>query len=593
MMNLRKKVFIAFMGFIIVPLLIICFITYLMFQNVTEKKYTEQSELTVKSIGRNIAGIIKEANYQSDSWMLKDIQSLLITLNDPNNLEGRNDPKNDYKLRNIFLTYEPLGTFSLYNLLGEKFSSGVIPFSHVPFEVLSKHPIYEEVRNLHGFPRWIGPYENPELTGNNNLFSQIRIVNEFETPSNKIGTMFLQFDFKEMDKIFNFYNQENSHFLLVNQQGVILYDNRKVINGTNLNKYLSERVELNTSYTSTKMDFDGVESVVTIYDVGLEKYGAPKWMLISITPWDYLSGDLAAILKWVSLIMLLFLISALLFNLLFVNRYIRVIIRIVSSMKQVERGDLDVRVKVEGKDETTILARGFNSLVLRINDLLEEVKQEQERKNKAELMLLQAQIKPHFLFNTLESINALAVQNQGKKVSQLVYRLGTILRISFHHKEEIAIGLELDYLKNYMEIQKYRFEELFDFEINLPRELENYSILKLTLQPLVENSIQHGFEGIAYKGIISIHAEDGGDHIVLWLEDNGIGIPDDVLARFQYRKGYVQKSEAEQAIRVGLGVMNVADRLRIHYGTGYGLYICSEPGKGTRIKCIIPKTTAR
>lgn len=227
--------------------------------------------------------------------------------------------------------------------------------------------------------------------------------------------MFLQFDFKEMDKIFNFYNQKNSHFLLVNQQGVILYDNRKLTNGSNLNKFLSQKVDLTETYATSRVKFDGIESLVTVYDIGLEKYGTPKWALVSVTPWDYISGEMSIILKWVGTIMFLFLISALLFNLLFVNRYIRAIIRIVSSMKQVERGDLDVRVKVQGNDEMTVLSRGFNSLVSRIHDLVEEVKQEQEHKNKAELSLLQAQIKPHFLFNTLESINALAVQNQGKK----------------------------------------------------------------------------------------------------------------------------------------------------------------------------------
>ncbi|WP_231392016.1 MULTISPECIES: cache domain-containing sensor histidine kinase [Paenibacillus] len=592
MMNLRKKVFLAFMGFIIIPLLSISIFTYMIFQDITQEKYMEQSELTIKSIGRNIASLFKEANYYSDYWMLGDnLQTQLVELNEnPPSDEQLNNVTNS--LRKIFLTYEPLGTFSVYNLYGENYSSGVIPFTPIPFKTLKDHPIYEEVKNLNGFPRWIGPYENPELTGDNNLFSQVRTVNYYETPgSGRIGTMFLQFDFKEMDKIFNFYNQKNSHFLLVNQQGVILYDNRKLTNGSNLNKFLSQKVDLTETYATSRVKFDGIESLVTVYDIGLEKYGTPKWALVSVTPWDYISGEMSIILKWVGTIMFLFLISALLFNLLFVNRYIRAIIRIVSSMKQVERGDLDVRVKVQGNDEMTVLSRGFNSLVSRIHDLVEEVKQEQEHKNKAELSLLQAQIKPHFLFNTLESINALAVQNQGKKVSQLVYRLGTILRISFHHKEEIALGLEIDYLKNYMEIQKYRFEELFDFEIHLPRELENHSILKLTLQPLVENSIQHGFEGITYQGIITIRVEDGGDHIILWVEDNGIGIPEDVLVRFQYRKKNPRLDTNEP--RVGLGVLNVADRLRIHYGNGYGLYICSEPNKGTRIKCIIPKTTAR
>ncbi|MGV2788377.1 sensor histidine kinase, partial [Clostridium perfringens] len=130
-----------------------------------------------------------------------------------------------------------------------------------------------------------------------------------------------------------------------------------------------------------------------------------------------------------------------------------------------------------------------------INNLFAQIKKEQRQKTDAEMRVLQAQIKPHFLFNTLVSINVLAVQNEGRKVSEMVYRLASILRISIQEKEEITLDEEIKHLQSYLEIQKFRFEELFEYEIDVPKELMHSRILKLTLQPLGENSIQHGFEG--------------------------------------------------------------------------------------------------
>jgi sensor histidine kinase YesM len=284
---------------------------------------------------------------------------------------------------------------------------------------------------------------------------------------------------------------------------------------------------------------------------------------------------------------------ALIFNLMFVRRTVTFIVRVVKAMRKVERGDLSTRIKVVGKDETTTLARGFNSLVTRVSELLEDVKQEQRRKRKAEMMLLQAQIKPHFLFNALESINILAVQNEGRKVSKMVLRLAKILRISIQQKEEITIEQELEHLTSYLEIQKYRFEELFEYTIDVPKPLLSNPILKLTLQPLVENSIQHGFDGIDYMGQIHVRAREEGSNIALYIEDNGIGITQQQLALFatsgmtSLQEMYEETPETGE--RRGLGVSNVADRLRIHYGNGYGLILCSASGQGTVIKCLIPK----
>jgi sensor histidine kinase YesM len=399
----------------------------------------------------------------------------------------------------------------------------------------------------------------------------------------------------ELNRIFSFYNSQGKidrRFLIVAGNGNIVYDNSQPADGRRIGDYLDTDKGIDMASASAQsrtIAFDGHKSLVSVQDLQLQRLGVGDWKLVMVTSWQYLSGDSALVLRWMIALTSVSLLLALVFNLMFVRRTVIFIVRVVRAMRQVERGDLSTRVAVVGNDETTALSRGFNSLVRRVSELLEDVKEEQSRKRKAEMMLLQAQIKPHFLFNALESINILAVQNEGRKVSKMVQRLANIFRISIQQKEEITIEQELEHLMSYLEIQKYRFEELFEYTIDVPKELMSRTILKLTLQPLVENSIQHGFEGIAYMGKIEIKAVQEDSDLAFYIADNGIGIPEHrLLSLAKSGIAALHEESPETGERRGLGVGNVADRLRIHYGSGYGLMLCSAPGHGTIIKCLIP-----
>lgn len=197
------------------------------------------------------------------------------------------------------------------------------------------------------------------------------------------------------------------------------------------------------------------------------------------------------------------------------------------------------------------------------------------------------------MFNTLESINALAAQNEGAKIMLMVRRLSIMLRTSMHHSEEISIKQEVEHVRSYLEIQKYRFEELFSYELNVAAEALDFTILKLTLQPLVENSIQHGFEGYEDgKGILTLDVIAEPHQIVIIVRDNGHGMRTSVLSKLAAgsNPSSKQSNAAEIGESRGLGLRNVADRLRIHYGPAFGMWICSEEGSGTVIRCVIPKS---
>lgn len=595
-MNLRKKVYLAFIAFIIAPLFIVGVITYILMQNIIERNFTDQTELTINAVVSNISSVFKEANTYSEFWRfqtdLNKLYALPISVWKSPNFEEKKYAEDI--MMNTFLTFGPVNQAIIYNLLGDSFSNQKerpTSIKYVPFEKLQEHPVFSEMIRENGTPTWFGPYEYPDLTKNETLYTTFRLIREPDFMNVK-GYLLEQMNLSELDFIFRafLHNQPpESRFMIVNHDGLILQDSGHELNSMSIYDYIIDDIDLASEYQTQKMSFRNVESMLSVYNFNLEHAGIKNWSLVYVTPWVYISGKTLGVMKTVAIITVSCLIFALLFNLLFVNRYIRFILKLVSSMKQVELGNLNVRVPVSGKDETTVMARGFNNLVERINSLVLEVKMEQQHKNRAELMLLAAQIKPHFLFNTLESMNALAIQNEGKKVSQFIYRLGSMLRM-FEHKEEIPLSLELDYLQNYLEIQSFRFENLFEYRIDIPASLESYFILKLTLQPLVENSIQHGFEGFEHGGRVTIKLEEQEENIVIWVEDNGLGISNEILERFQYKTTQTKiHKQTEASERVGLGIMNVADRLRIHYGAPYGIMICSMPYQGTVIKCVIPK----
>ncbi len=608
-MNLNKKIFLAFFMFIIVPLCSLGFTTYLLLLNLIEEKYAAQSELMLKAIDSNIHLIFKEANYFSDFWAVWREGNAGMSL--PTQVEDSSiqpqSPAPEESQSSVYniivesgkmaekgpLTYPPIKSAYLYKSNKDVVSFNVLPDNPLPYDEFVQTEAYKEAKKLNGAPVWVTPFEDPKLNGQYNLFVQIRVAKDFYS-LDEVGVLMIRFQVNGLDQVFENFNlnHRNQRYFILNREGTIIYDSKQQLNGTPFKDQVSENLVATAQYDTKKVSFQGNESLISVFALDVDTLGVPGLKLVSVTPWAYLSGDTVFILKWTGGIILACLICALLFNLLFVNRNVRVIVRVVNAMRRVERGNLDTRIVVDGNDETTVLSKGFNSLVERISELLQTVKYQQRRKMQAEMMLLQAQIKPHFLFNMLESINALAVQNQGKKVSQMIKRIAGILRISVHSREEIPLAQEIEHLIYYLEIQQFRFEDLFEFTIDIPENLMDCMILKLTLQPLVENSIQHGFEGIAYKGLIHVSAREEEGNIMICVQDNGIGMSNETLARFRYKLDMDESLVDPIAVngeRRGLGVGNVADRTRIRYGSRYGLFICSAPGQGTIIQCVIPK----
>ncbi|MFD0586424.1 sensor histidine kinase [Paenibacillus sp. GCM10027627] len=598
-MNLRPKLMLAFISLIIIPMIGLGIFSFVNSETLLEKKYSEQTEITLKAIGGNISYFFRELDQLSNGNVISsEVQDTLrkseLPFDDPITLIQINQAEKE--MSRILFQHPAVSFVVLYARDGTMFRSNrndPTTFRPISFADLQRQSLYDEVIKLGGRPLWIGPHEQRDLTGvEPPLFTMMRVVKELES-FNDLGIMVTQFKTEEVISMLKaFQNPESesqgARYFILNSEGLVMLDSNKRYDGNSIDLYTNSMPQLTKDYESARMDFDGVDSLVSSYQ--LDRNG---WILLSVQSWNSLTNENIRFVQWIGMITVIGLISAVLFNVFFVNRVAKSIIKVVRKMRLVEQGLLDIRVTAQGKDETVLLANSFNSMVERIGDLLSEVRTEQERKQHAEMMLMQAQIKPHFLFNTLESINALAAQNEGAKIMLMVRRLSNLLRTSMHHSEEISIMQEVEHVRSYLEIQKYRFEELFTYELIVPEEAFDYTILKLTLQPLVENSIQHGFDGFDDgQGIIKIEVTVEPHQLVIMVSDNGIGMSRDVLHKLAegYSPSRKKHDEAQMGERRGLGIRNVADRLRIHYGPGFGMMICSSENYGTSIRCVIPKS---
>lgn len=686
-MSLRFKLFAAFFTLIVLPLFLSGLVAYSILTDITQDKYSRQTEITLRALNQSVDFIFQEMNKVTDSTIASAAVQEVLTKpeSDVAQIDYLHLNEVQRNFRDLLVNHPSVSFAFMYSLEDGR----IIPiylrdnFRALAFNEFTEQKLYREVLSREGLPKWVGPYEYPDLTGNEPVFTQIRVVKDIPTLSDK-GILLVQIKNSALEKLFSYFSfrpeKYETRFLIVGADGLVLFDSAFESHGKRLGDYMNEPLPAGKSYQSKRLAFGGEDSMLSSIPLTIE-----DWRLVSVAPWSSLSRDFSLYAGRVVGIIAACLFFAFVFLLVFVNRIVKMISRIIQVMRKVERGELNSGVTVSGNDELQVLARSLNSMISQLRALIGRVKREQERKNRAEMRVLQAQIKPHFLFNTLESINVLAVQNEGRKVSQMVLRLANMLRISIHGPEEIPLRQEIEHLVHYLEIQRFRFAEVFDYELDIPDALLGCMVQKLTLQPLVENCIQHGFDGLDRRGHIVIRAERSGEKLILTVADNGVGIPADILAAFHYmdegeeerlelaelaeqeeQEGWERRAEQEERTgrterawpagrearrewmasavrealkehrvsaadgepsariecrgtagglgveepeaaaaagrqrpklppahnpeRRGLGVRSVADRIRIQYGARCGLFICSLPGDGTTIKCVLPIT---
>ncbi|MNV48346.1 Sensor histidine kinase YpdA [compost metagenome] len=254
-------------------------------------------------------------------------------------------------------------------------------------------------------------------------------------------------------------------------------------------------------------------------------------------------------------------------------------------MKRLQEGDLSTRIHLNREDELQLIANNFNYMCERLELYINKVYISEITQKNAELVALQSQINPHFLYNTLEAIRMRAISQGAKDVGQMIYILSTLFRTMIKKSMVVTIADEIEYCNLYLELFQIRHKDKLQIESRISPVAMNCSIVKLLIQPVIENYIVHGFRPERFDNLIRIEVTEADERIQIVIRDNGNGIIPSKLTELQKT---LQVSMRMDAPPSSLGLCNVNERIKLYYGIEYGLSIASEIGVGTTVIMNIP-----
>lgn len=393
----------------------------------------------------------------------------------------------------------------------------------------------------------------------------------------KQGVLAIDINFRTIDELSQRVSLgKKGYVYIIDSVGNIVYHPQQQLIYAGL-KYENLEPVLNYAYGRYFDESDGEKRIITIQTVK-----PAGWKIVGVAYADeFLTTrrDVGTFLAWFLPVVIMIILAI---NIYVSARISQPIRRLERSVKMVEQGDFGTNVYVSGAYEVEQLSKRFNLMLRRIRELMDQIIQEQEAKRKSELDVLQSQINPHFLYNTLNSVTRLAELGKNEEVVTTITSLSRFFRISLSKGNHIiTVQDELEHVRNYLIIQTIRFKHKFRYEIQADPEALECLTLKLILQPLVENAIHHGIEKSAEAGFIGIEARLEGENLIFRIQDNGIGMTNDRLEKLM--QGAIRSESGS-----GVGVKNVQERITLYYGAGYGLHFDSEPEEGTTVTITIP-----
>lgn len=324
---------------------------------------------------------------------------------------------------------------------------------------------------------------------------------------------------------------------------------------------------------------DGVPHQVMIKTVGYT-----GWKLVSLVPSKNLAGDIDQ-LRWFGIALLVFVIFLLAFVNLHLSEHISgPLSRLNQAVNALEAGKEDVEFQQEGCIEVQHLAHSIRSMVSTLRHLMDDIIEQEENKRRLEMEVLQSQINPHFLYNTLDSVIWLTENERYEDATRMVASLGKLFRISLSRgKIMIPLKDELEHARHYCTIQAIRYKDKFETRITAEPDTENLYTLKLIIQPILENAIYHGMAAVDEDGLITVHAWRDENNLYIDVQDNGLGIPQETLDILLDERQPLQRSRGS-----GIGVRNIHRRIQLVFGPEYGLEFFSEPDEGTLVRIHLP-----
>ncbi|MCE5170124.1 sensor histidine kinase [Paenibacillus profundus] len=567
--SLQHKIFKFTVLLVCIPILLIGSISYWWSADILQQKVSVSDLNTVAQVGLNVQ-FMTDYVHDTSLFLIQSDEVRRFLLSNPASNESLEREISSMERFFLHLTNMKEFIHSIY-LQGE---NGVT-FSTHPEAVSLNGMMLEEVKRLRGKPLWFIQKHN-----NYETLSFIREIRDVNNVGRRLGMVQVNIDLNYVRQLLNQQRiGTRDSFYLLNEEGLVLTStvDDNVYSKLPDNFEFPDQAYGDHGYYTVAMD---KERYLITY-AGIAKTG---WRIAHAVPLKEMLEENAVITKIMLIAMIASLVVCVVTAILFSKRIIRPIQHLRSLMLRMERGQFQGRVQVQSNDEIAQLGRSFNRMNERLHELVNQVYEAELRKKEAELKAFQAQINPHFLYNTLDTIYWMSRMEKAYETAQLVEALSKLFRLSLNSGQELTtVRDEVNHLKNYMIIQQKRYEDMIDFHLETDNEdTLNGRTVKLILQPFVENAIVHGIEKLGEPGCIRVDVFRQEDKLIYRISDTGTGVDVAEMERLMHESG---------ANNRGFAIKNVNDRIQLYFGDDCGVTFKNNEAGGTIVEIIQPWKT--
>ncbi|ACL75356.1 sensor histidine kinase [Ruminiclostridium cellulolyticum] len=580
--SIKSKIFIFYAGILLASLSIFAILTINISNQAIVEKVTKNAERELSLIDKSLLNLANNSeNYARILSMDNRMQNQLERIEN-NELDSIDNIEVEKTLSTVISNVvQPNTNIAAASIMSSKymfFDVGYIDNSSIS-RYFNRDLINSITKNK--VPTWTRLFKvRYKFGGDEDVFAIAKTIIGMDT-GHVLGTAVLYLKEKDVAAIYlnNIVNENDKFYIVDNQKNIIstqdkseLY--RKFDEELYLGKYKLEDI----SDTKSLIRNIGDKKVL----ITVQNFDKLDWKVVSVIPLDEITYENKKMTQLILIFGVTCLICAFVASYLLSYTISKPILKLVNIMKEIKSGNLKLRADLNVKGEIGMLGDGFNSLMDKINVLVEHIYTEQRLKRENEFKLLQSQIKPHFLYNTIETIISFIKLNLKDNAMLTAKYLAGFYRISLSKGNDIiTIRDEMNLIDNYLSIQKMRYVEYLDYRLEFEEEILKYQIPKLTLQPLVENSIYHGLKQKEDRGILIIKGEFENGEIKIEVFDDGVGMSEENINRVLNRLINGQKSN-------DFGIYSVNSRLKLLYGDEYGLSIESKESEFTRVTLRLP-----
>jgi two-component system sensor histidine kinase YesM len=540
--------------------------------------YIYFSETVNKKTETNFRQIISQTNKGIDATLYsyeKMTQNIIASEVIQNNLKQllRCEKNNEVvsqivqdELSTITLSEELISSIQIipkdHQTINYVFSSNYVDYTLLDatcYESIKSKYWYKRVIESYGEIFWLSEVLIPrvdQIGMERRVFSSIRKINDLDT-GKELAILIVNLDERKIHHV---------------MEGLQLGDSSKV--------YLIDEDQMIISTTDRGLigsKFDLSDYNLSQYNILREKSLETNWEIVALVPKEEYQREMTVFNRMFIYLGLTAIIAIAIASMFISKGVTKPIIQLIHGMNKVKKGKFDVAIAVETDDEIGQLANHFNVMTKELEFFVKKAYIQELNRREVELKAVQAQLNPHFLYNTLDTIYWKLVLSDNEEIADLVVSLSEILRYSINSDQEfVSVEEDMQQIDNYLQIQKSRFEEQIEFKMQVAPDIVNYKIPKLIIQPLVENAIIHGFKNFNQKGLIEVKGYKLNKELIFEVVDNGIGMSEDTIHNLLKRD-----ASEDKASGYGLDVVN--KRIKILYGEDFGIHINSILGKGTRM----------